>query len=91
MPSQRGLLGSLGAALKWAALAAVLVAALAAAWVEAGRGLLPPAHLWGHRLVFTDGLVAEGTAAALRQLLRNEGSTRGIPTNVRDTSFYTAK
>ena len=64
MPSQRGLLGSLGAALKWAALAAVLVAALAAAWVEAGRGLLPPAHLWGGGADGTWRAVGAGDIAA---------------------------
>jgi len=76
--------------------AALVAVALAAAALmlhfDATRGLVPPAHMTGHPLVFVPGLVDDGVAADLRAFMRSVGAREGgFPTNLRDTSFYKAK
>mmetsp|Transcript_22567 Transcript_22567/g.65622 ORF Transcript_22567/g.65622 Transcript_22567/m.65622 type:complete len:440 (-) Transcript_22567:14-1333(-) len=71
-----------------------LVAAGAAAWLGrwlySQHGLVPPAHLTGHTLLFQEGLISAAAGDELRDLVRTMGDA-GFPTNVQDTSFYTAK
>ncbi len=55
-------------------------------------GLMPPAHLSNHTLIFEPGLIPEAVGAALRDAIEQQAAAGGgMPTNTRDTNFYVPK
>ena len=59
---------------------------------ERSMGLEPPEHLSNHTLIFEPGLIPPAVGAALRAAIEERASAGGgMPTNARDTNFYTTK
>ena len=56
------------------------------------KGLMPPEHLRNHTLLFEPGLIPPDVGEALRVAIKKVSSEGGgMPSNARDTNFYSPK